>query len=115
MLGSRYVVPPAVRKDEVPDLDGHPPGVGAAADLSSARAAAVLRNQAKLFGPVASDPTAWRVLSDVDGAALVRLREARAQARELAWAQAIETRSALPASTAAGLAVPGIVLDLDAS
>jgi hypothetical protein len=76
---------------------------------------AVLRDQADLFGKVASDPTAWRVLSDVDDAAVVRLRQARARARELAWAQMVETRGGLPASTAAGVSVPGIVLDVDAS
>jgi hypothetical protein len=76
---------------------------------------AVLRNQAELFGPVASDPTAWRLLSDLDAAALARLRMARARARELAWTQAAETRTGLPTSTAAGAAVPEIVLDLDAS
>jgi hypothetical protein len=76
---------------------------------------AVLRDQADLFGAVASDPTAWRLLSDLDAAALIRLRAARAQARELAWAQAAATRSGLPNSTAAGMPVPGIVLDLDAS
>jgi hypothetical protein len=68
-----------------------------------------------LFGAVASDPTAWRLLSDVDCTALTRLRRARAQARELAWAQACETRGNLPSSTAAGRPVPGLVLDLDAS
>jgi hypothetical protein len=76
---------------------------------------AVLRNQAELFGAVASDPTAWRLLSDLDATALTRLPEARAQARELAWAQAIETRGKLPTSTAAGQPIPGLVLDLDAS
>jgi hypothetical protein len=76
---------------------------------------AVLRNQADLFGGVASDPTAWRVLSDMDGAALTRLRQARAQARELAWAQAIDSRGNLPTSTAAGQPIPALVLDLDAS
>jgi Transposase DDE domain group 1 len=76
---------------------------------------AVLRNQAALFGPVASDPTAWRVLSDVDSGVLGRLREARARARELAWAQTIETRGVMPASTAADQPVPGLVLDLDAT
>ncbi len=76
---------------------------------------AVLRNQAGLFGAVASDPTAWRVLAEMDQAVLARLREARAQARELAWAQRIETRSTLPASTAAGRPIPGLTLDLDAS
>jgi hypothetical protein len=76
---------------------------------------AVLRNQADLFGPMASDPTAWRVLSGLDAAVLARLRAARAQARELAWAQAAETRAGLPDSMAAGQPVPGLVLDLDAS
>ena len=76
---------------------------------------AVLRNQPDLFGPVASDPTAWRVLSTMDASVLARLREARAQARELAWAQRMETRGALPQSRAAGQPIPGLVLDLDAS
>ena len=76
---------------------------------------AVLRNQAGLFGRVASDPTAWRVLAEMDQAVLARLREARAQARELAWAQAAESGTAMPASTAAGQPVPGLILDLDAS
>ena len=76
---------------------------------------AVLRNQADLFGAVASDPTAWRLLSDLDATGLARLRSARAQARELAWAQTIETRGVMPASTAADQLVPGLVLDLDAT
>jgi hypothetical protein len=76
---------------------------------------AVLRNQPALFGPVASDPTAWRVLSSMDGSALARLRQARATARELAWAQTIETCGGLPISTAAGQPVPGLTLDMDAS
>ncbi len=76
---------------------------------------AVLRDQAVLFGPVASDPTAWRVLSGMDGAALARLRQARALAREVAWAQMIETRGGLPTSIAAGQPIPGLVLDVDAS
>jgi hypothetical protein len=49
---------------------------------------AVLRDQPALFGPVASTPTAWRVLeraaSDPDG--LARLRAARAHGRGRAWA-----------------------------
>jgi Transposase DDE domain group 1 len=49
---------------------------------------AVLRDQPELFGPVASTPTAWRVIeraaSDPDG--LARLRAARAHARAHAWA-----------------------------
>jgi hypothetical protein len=48
---------------------------------------AVLRDQPELFGPVASTPTAWRVVErlaqDPDG--LARLRAARAHARGRAW------------------------------
>lgn len=76
---------------------------------------AVLRDQADLFGPVASGPTAWRLLSGMDGAVLVRLRDARAHAREIAWAQRIETHGGLPTASAAGQPIPGLVLDLDAS
>lgn len=45
-----------------------------------------LRDQPRLFGPVASDPTAWRVVDKVDPARLDALRAARAKARERAWA-----------------------------
>jgi hypothetical protein len=76
---------------------------------------AVLRDQTALFGPVASDVTAWRLLSDMDSAVLGRLRDARAQARELAWSQLAETRGGLPPVIAAGQPVPGLVLDMDAS
>ena len=76
---------------------------------------AVLRDQTDLFGAVASDPTAWRVLSNMDDAALARIRAARAQAREGAWAQTMGTRGAVPVATAAGQPIPGLVLDLDAS
>jgi hypothetical protein len=48
---------------------------------------AALRDQPELFGPVASTPTAWRVVErtarDQDG--LARLRAARAHARSRAW------------------------------
>jgi hypothetical protein len=45
-----------------------------------------LRDQAKLFGPVASDPTAWRVVDKVDAVRLDLLQTARATARARAWA-----------------------------
>jgi hypothetical protein len=49
---------------------------------------AALRDQPELFGPVASTPTAWRVVErlaqDPDG--LARLRAARAHGRARAWA-----------------------------
>lgn len=41
---------------------------------------AVLRDQSEVFGPVASTPTAWRLLADIDETGLARLRAARAQA-----------------------------------
>jgi Transposase DDE domain group 1 len=49
---------------------------------------AVLRDQPELFGPVASTPTAWRVVERVatDPSGLARLRAARAHARAGAWA-----------------------------
>jgi hypothetical protein len=43
---------------------------------------AVLRDQPGLFGPVASDPTAWRLLSMMDSEVLSRLRAARVTARD---------------------------------
>ena len=76
---------------------------------------AVLRQQPGLFGPVASDPTAWRVLDSIDEAALARLRAARAAARELAWAQLAETKRPKPATTVLGRVLPGFVLDIDAT
>lgn len=101
---------------------GHDPGriaVDLAAMIADGGQAiadlAVLRDQAELFGAVASNPTAWRLLSSVDETGLARLRQARATARELAWAQAAETRGGLPASKAAGRVVPGLVMDIDAS
>ncbi|MFI5898430.1 IS1380 family transposase, partial [Actinoplanes sp. NPDC051513] len=76
---------------------------------------AVLRQQPGLFGPVASDPTAWRVLDAIDAPALARLRAARAAARELAWTQLAETRRSVPATTVLGQTLPGFVLDIDAT
>ena len=45
----------------------------------------VLRDRQALFGPVASMPTAWRLLDRIDGAHLPRVRAARAAARQRAW------------------------------
>ncbi|MFD9607331.1 IS1380 family transposase [Streptomyces sp. NPDC059970] len=76
---------------------------------------AVLRDQSEVFGPVASTPTAWRLLAAVDEHVLGRLRSARAQTREVVWQQASETRSGIPAVKAGGREVPGLVLDIDAT
>ncbi len=70
-------------------------GGGCVSDLK------VLRDQADLFGQVASQPTAWRVLGSIDGALLAGLQAARAASRARVWA--------------AGLAPSTLTLDLDAS
>ena len=50
----------------------------------------VLRDQPRLFGPVASKPTAWRVLDRVSAAHLFGLRRGRASASTAAWAAGAE-------------------------
>jgi hypothetical protein len=65
---------------------------------------ATLRDQDKLFGAVASDATAWRVLDRVDDEHLTRLQAVRAAARERAWAA-----GAGPDLTA------GLTIDIDAT
>ncbi|WP_443059933.1 hypothetical protein [Streptomyces sp. NBC_00467] len=76
---------------------------------------AVLRDQAGVFGSVASTSTAWRLLADTEERALSSLRSARAQAREVAWLKAAEHGEGIPAVRAAGRVLPGLVLDLDAT
>jgi hypothetical protein len=61
----------------------------------------VLRDQPGLFGDVASQPTAWRVLDAIDDKLLAGLASARAASRARAWA--------------AGLAPEHLTLDFDAS
>lgn len=51
---------------------------------------AVLRDQTALFGTVASNPTAWRLLSRPNETLRAELRATRARAREVAWAQHAE-------------------------
>ncbi len=62
---------------------------------------AALRDQPELFGDVASAPTIWRAVHEVDESVLTALRAARATAREVVWA--------------AGGAPEEVVLDVDAS
>jgi hypothetical protein len=76
---------------------------------------AVLRDQPDLFGPVASTATAWRVLDSIDQALLDRMQQARAMARERAWMARTELGRELPAATAGGRVLPGLVIDFDAS
>ena len=53
----------------------------------------VLRDREALFGPVASMPTAWRLLDRIDQAHLPRVRAARAAARARAWQAGASTRA----------------------
>ena len=76
---------------------------------------AVLRHQPGLFGPVASTATAWRVLDSVDDTALDELKRARAVARERAWLLRGEAGRPVPTVRCGGVAVPGLVIDFDAS
>jgi Transposase DDE domain group 1 len=69
--------------------------------------AAVLRAQAQLFGPVASDPTISRLidtLGDDPGAVIAAIRGARAAARAVAWGHQLPIPSA-----------GRVVVDLDAT
>ena len=77
---------------------------------------AVLADQPALFGPVASDSTVWRLLDQLDEPELAAVAAARAAARDVAWAQRAEvTGGPTPAATAAGVELPGLVLDVDSS
>ncbi len=60
-----------------------------------------LRDQAGLFGDVASEPTIWRALNEIDDEMLVALRNGRAQARARSWAS--------------GDAPEEVILDVDSS
>lgn len=46
---------------------------------------AVLRDQAELFGPVASDPTLWRALDEIGPDQRERIAAARAKVRRHVW------------------------------
>jgi hypothetical protein len=46
---------------------------------------ATLRDQAELYGPVASDPTLWRTLDEIDEAARRKIARARARTRAHVW------------------------------
>jgi hypothetical protein len=76
---------------------------------------AVLRDQANLFGPVASTATAWRVLASVGESLLEKVKVARAAARERAWLLRGEAGRQLPTVRCAGTVVPGLVIDVDAT
>jgi Transposase DDE domain group 1 len=75
-----------------------------------------LRHQGELFGPVASDTTAWRVLAGCDGVAMARVSRARARVRRRVW-NLIEARhGGIPPAKVAGRDLGGLtVIRLDAT
>jgi hypothetical protein len=77
---------------------------------------AVLADQSALLGPVASGSICWRLLDALDESALGRIAAARAQAREVAWAQRAEiTGRAFARSRVAGsVGLDALVIDVDA-
>ena len=75
----------------------------------------MLRDQPVLFGPVASPATAWRVLDQIDTAALNRLQAARALAREQLWAQRADTVGPVGGYSGGGRVWPGLRIMLDAT
>jgi len=73
-----------------------------------------LRHQGQVLGPVASAPTVWRALAEMDQAALRRVAAARAKTRARVWDL---LPGGVPASTVAGGVLPTdvVVLDVDAT
>ncbi|MFD3657627.1 hypothetical protein [Streptomyces sp. NPDC058620] len=63
---------------------------------------AVLLDQGEVFGPVASTPTAWRLLADTDGVVLASLRAARAQPGKSPGCRPPRPARAYPPSRPAG-------------
>jgi hypothetical protein len=74
---------------------------------------AVLADRAELFGPVASLPTAWRVLDRIDAVHLSAVRQARAAARERAWAAGAAPDRGGDSAGSTGSA--GLIADIDST
>jgi hypothetical protein len=62
----------------------------------------ILRHQGELFGPVASDTTVWRTLSQCDGVALAQISKARAKVRAHVWGLVTARHGGIPPAKAAG-------------
>jgi hypothetical protein len=60
-----------------------------------------LRDQAELFGPVASDPTLWRALHEIGQPQRRRIVRARAKTREHVWSLIEKRHGQLPPSRVA--------------
>jgi Transposase DDE domain group 1 len=73
----------------------------------------VLRHQGEVFGPVASDTTAWRALDEIGAAQLRRIAKARAAVRTRMW----RLFGGPPLAKAAGRDIGAgvVVLDVDSA
>lgn len=77
---------------------------------------AILRDQAELFGPVASDPTLWRALNEIGAAQRHRIARARANTREHVWSLIAQRHGQIPPSRVADRDLgTTIVIRMDAS
>ena len=77
---------------------------------------AVLRDQAELFGPVASDPTLWRALEEIGDAQRARIATARARTRRRVWTLVAARHGRIPPSRVADVDLgKTVVIRLDAN
>jgi hypothetical protein len=77
---------------------------------------ATLRDQAELFGPVASDPTLWRALSEIGETQRRKIARARAKTREHVWSLITQRHGRIPRSRVADTDLgKTIVIRMDAS
>jgi DDE family transposase len=77
---------------------------------------ATLRDQAELFGPVASDPTLWRALNEIGALQRHRIARARAKTREHVWSLIAKRHGRIPPSRVADRDLgKTIVIRMDAS
>jgi Transposase DDE domain group 1 len=75
-----------------------------------------LRDQAELFGPVASDTTVWRALEEITPARLDKIAAARALVRAHVWRQIVARHGRIPPARVAGGDLGEVtVIRLDAS
>lgn len=90
--------------------------VGIADGSTRIKDIATLADQGRLFGAVASGPTTWRVLNEVDAARLEEVVAARAAARVWVWEQIVARQGGIPPCKVAGRDLGDmIVIRLDAS
>jgi hypothetical protein len=77
---------------------------------------ATLRDQAELYGPVASDPTLWRTLDQIGETQRRKIARERARTREHVWSLIASRHGQIPPSTLADRDLgKTIVIRMDAS